>query len=298
MKNRKTESSPGSARQRAHAVAVGGPSDVTLGAGMPMALIAGPCVIESREGCFALARKLVAMARRLDIPYVFKASFDKANRSSVKSFRGPGIEEGLPILADIRNELGVTVVTDIHEPWQAAVAAKYVDILQIPAFLCRQTDLLLAAGETGCTVEVKKMQCMAPEDMEPVIAKIESTGNRKIVLAERGTSFGYRNLVADMRNLLVMREFGYPVVFDATHSVQRPGALGSGSGGDGKWAPALACAAVATGAVDAVFIETHLNPPAAMSDAANAIPFAAMSALWKKLSAIAAICRDGARKGG
>ena len=297
MKKRKSEADTGSTGRAARAVVAGGPSDIALGAGRPMALIAGPCVIESREGCFALARKLVALARRLEIPYVFKASFDKANRSSLKSYRGPGIEAGLQILSDIRNELGVTVVTDIHEPWQAAVAAKYVDILQIPAFLCRQTDLLIAAGETGCTVEVKKMQCMAPEDMEQVIAKIESTGNRKIVLAERGTSFGYRNLVADMRNLLVMREFGYPVVFDATHSVQRPGALGAGSGGDGKWAPALACAAVATGAVDAVFIETHVNPPEALSDAANAIPFAAMPALWKKLSGIAAICRDGARKG-
>ena len=270
---------------------------VKIGGENPLALIAGPCVIESREGCFALARKLVTMARRLDVPYIFKASFDKANRSSVKSFRGPGIDEGLQILADIRNELGVPVVTDIHEPWQAAVAAKYVDVLQIPAFLCRQTDLLLAAGETGCVVEVKKMQCLAAEDMEQVVAKIESTGNRRIVLAERGTSFGYRNLVADMRNLLIMRQFGYPVVFDATHSVQRPGALGAGSGGDGKWAPALACAAVATGAVDAVFIETHENPPQALSDAANAIAFAEMPALWKKLSGIAAICRPGGAEG-
>lgn len=281
---------------REKTVKVGGPSEVEMGAKRPLALIAGPCVIESREGCFALARKLVTMAKRQNIPYIFKASFDKANRSSIRSYRGPGIEEGLEILSEIRNTLGVTVVTDIHEPWQAAVAARYVDILQIPAFLCRQTDLLLAAGETGCTVEVKKMQCMAPEDMAQVIAKIESTGNKRIVLAERGTSFGYQNLVADMRNLLVMREFGYPVVFDATHSVQRPGANGTGSGGDSKWAPALARAAVATGAVDAVFIETHENPPKALSDAANAIAFSQLSGLWEQLTQIAKITREGSQK--
>ncbi|MGI5870181.1 MAG: 3-deoxy-8-phosphooctulonate synthase [Kiritimatiellia bacterium] len=296
-KQKATKTAESAARPaRPVTVKVGGPTDFAIGAKRPLALIAGPCVIESREGCFDLAKKLVALSRRLGIPYVFKASFDKANRSSVHSYRGPGIEEGLQILADIRNELGVPVVTDIHEPWQAAVAAKFVDVIQIPAFLCRQTDLLLAAGDTGCTVEVKKMQSMAPEDMEQVVGKIESTGNRKIILVERGTSFGYRNLVVDMRSLLVMREFGYPVVFDATHSVQRPGAMGASSGGDGRWAPRLACAAVATGAVDGVFIETHVDPPSALSDSANAIPLAAMSALWKKLAGIAAITRGGEKK--
>ena len=272
-------------------VSTGGPFSVSFGASKPLALMAGPCVIESREGCLALARKLVALAHKLEIPYVFKASFDKANRSSVMSYRGPGIEEGLDILSEVRNTFGVPIVTDIHEPWQAFEAAKFVDILQIPAFLCRQTDLLVAAGETGCVVNVKKMQCLAAEDMAQVVAKIESTGNKRIILTERGSSFGYRNLVADMRNLMILREFGYPVIFDATHSVQRPGALGTGSGGDGKWAPSLARAAVATGAADGVFIETHENPAQALSDAANAIPFSKMPTLWKELQGIAAISR-------
>lgn len=275
----------------------GGAFGVAFGAKKPPALMAGPCVIESRASCMKLAGKLVAMARELEIPYVFKASFDKANRSSVDAFRGPGIEEGLEILGEVRNTFGVPVVTDIHEPWQAYEAAKFVDILQIPAFLCRQTDLLVAAGETGCVVNVKKMQCLAAEDMEQVIRKIESTGNTKILLTERGASFGYRNLVADMRNLMIMREFGYPVIFDATHSVQRPGALGTGSGGDGKWAPALAQAAMATGATDGIFIETHENPAKALSDGANSIAFKNLAPLWKKLSAIAAIARTtGAAK--
>lgn len=272
-------------------ISTGGPFSVSFGKSKPLALMAGPCVIESREHSLELGRKLAAMASRYDVPFVFKASFDKANRSSVTSYRGPGIEAGLEILAEVRNTLGVPVVTDIHEPWQAYEAAKYVDILQIPAFLCRQTDLLIAAGETGCVVNVKKMQSMAAEDMEHVIAKIESTGNRKILLTERGASFGYRNLVADMRSLLVMRAFGYPVIFDATHSVQRPGALGGGSGGDGRWAPALARAAVATGAVDGIFIETHEVPEQALSDAANSIALAKLPALWKQLVAIAEVGR-------
>lgn len=272
-------------------VSTGGAFPVSFGGTKPLALMAGPCVIESRDGCLDIARRLADMAKKLDIPFVFKASFDKANRSSVESYRGPGIEAGLEILAEVRNTFCVPVVTDIHEPWQAYEVAKYVDILQIPAFLSRQTDLLVAAGETGCVVNVKKMQSMAAEDMEHVIGKIESTGNKKILLTDRGTSFGYRNLVADMRNLLIMREFGYPVIFDATHSVQRPGALGSGSGGDGKWAPALSRSAVATGAVDGVFIETHIDPSKALSDAANAIAFSKMPDLWKELVAINAIAR-------
>jgi len=238
-----------------------------------------------------MAGELAGMARKLKAPFVFKASFDKANRSSVNAYRGPGIKEGLEILGEVREMFGVPVLTDIHDPWQADVAAKFVDVLQIPAFLCRQTDLLLAAGDTGAVVNVKKMQCLAAEDMEQVVKKIESTGNKRIILTERGSSFGSRNLVADMRNLMVMREFGYPVVFDATHSVQRPGALGTGSGGDGKWAPALARAAVATGACDGVFIETHDVPEKALSDAANSIPLAGMPGLWKQLAAIAAISR-------
>ncbi|MBR1920558.1 MAG: 3-deoxy-8-phosphooctulonate synthase, partial [Kiritimatiellae bacterium] len=223
---------------------------VCLGDGS-LTFIAGPCVIESREMALDLARRLSALARRLKVGYVFKASFDKANRTSVDSFRGPGLERGLDILAEVRAKYGVSVLTDVHEPWQCAVAAQVCDVLQIPAFLARQTDLVVAAGETGAVVNVKKGQFMAPEDMAQVIRKIESTGNRRIVLCERGSSFGYHNLVADMRSLLVMRELGYPVVMDATHSVQRPGGLGTGSGGDGKYAPALARAAVATG-VDGV----------------------------------------------
>ena len=253
-----------------------------------LTFIAGPCVIESRKMAFDLAARLVAVANELSVNFVFKASFDKANRTSVDAFRGPGLEEGLDILADIRTTFEVPVLTDVHEPWQCARAAAACDVLQIPAFLARQTDLLLAAGETGAVINVKKGQFMAPEDMANVVKKIASTGNRQIVLCERGASFGYRNLVADMRSLPIMRDLGYPVVFDATHSVQRPGGLGTGSGGDGKYAPVLARAAVAAG-VDGIFMETHVNPKKALSDAANAIAFRDVKALWKKLLAIHAV---------
>ena len=247
-----------------------------------LTFIAGPCVIESREMTLDLAKRLSSLAKKLKAKFVFKASFDKANRTSVDSFRGPGIDKGLEVLAEVRSTYGIPVLTDIHEPWQAKPVAEVCDVLQIPAFLARQTDLVIAAGETGAVVNVKKGQFMAPEDMAQVIRKIESTGNRRIVLCERGASFGYRNLVADMRSLLIMRELGYPVVMDATHSVQRPGGLGTGSGGDGKYAPAIARAAVATG-VDGVFMETHLNPKVAKSDAANAIKFSELEKLWKVL---------------
>ena len=263
---------------------------VVFGGGA-LVFIAGPCVIESRKMAMDLARRLTALANKLNVGFVFKASFDKANRTSVDSFRGPGIDEGLDILSEIRAAYGVPVLTDVHEPWQCARAAQVCDVLQIPAFLARQTDLVVAAGETGAVVNVKKGQFMAPEDMAQVIRKIESTGNRRIVLCERGASFGYHNLVADMRSLLIMRELGYPVVMDATHSVQRPGGLGTGSGGDGKYAPALARAAVATG-VDGVFMETHLNPKVAKSDAANALRFADVPALWRKLIKIHEVVRS------
>ena len=255
-----------------------------------LVFIAGPCVIESREMAVDLAARLVKLANSLGVKYVFKASFDKANRTSVDSFRGPGIDKGLEILAEIRSKFGVPVLTDVHEPWQAKPVAEVCDILQVPAFLVRQTDLVVACGETGAVVNLKKGQFMAPEDMAQVIRKVESTGNRRIVLCERGASFGYRNLVADMRSLLIMRETGYPVVFDATHSVQRPGGLGTGSGGDGRFAPALARAAAATG-VDGVFMETHMNPKVALSDAANAIAFKDVAALWKQLVAIDAVVK-------
>lgn len=262
---------------------------VSFGGGN-LTFIAGPCVIESRKMALDLAKRLTALARRLKVNYIFKASFDKANRTSVDSYRGPGIDKGLEILEEIRRTCDVPVLTDIHEPWQAKPVAEVCDVLQIPAFLARQTDLVVAAGETGAVVNVKKGQFMAPEDMAQVIRKIESTGNRRIVLCERGSSFGYRNLVADMRSLPVMRGLGYPVVMDATHSVQRPGGLGTGSGGDGKYAPALARAAVATG-VDGVFMETHQNPKVAKSDAANAIRFAEIEKLWKVLIKINEIVR-------
>ena len=255
-----------------------------------LTFIAGPCVIESRAMALDLAKRLTALAKKLKVGFIFKASFDKANRTSVDSFRGPGIEEGLEILAEIRSTFDVPVLTDVHEPWQCGVAAQVCDVLQIPAFLARQTDLVVAAGLTGAVVNVKKGQFMAPEDMSNVVKKIESTGNRRIVLCERGASFGYRNLVADMRSLLIMRELGYPVVMDATHSVQRPGGLGTGSGGDGRFAPAIARAAVATG-VDGVFMETHLNPKVAKSDAANAIRFAEVERLWRQLLAIHDVVR-------
>ena len=255
-----------------------------------LTFIAGPCVIESRAMALDLAKRLSALAKKLAVKFIFKASFDKANRTSVDAFRGPGLAKGLEILAEVRQTFGVPVLTDVHEPWQCRPVAEVCDVLQIPAFLARQTDLVVAAGETGAVVNVKKGQFMAPEDMAPVIRKIESTGNRRIVLCERGASFGYRNLVADMLSLLIMRELGYPVVMDATHAVQRPGGLGTGSGGDGRYAPALARAAVATG-VDGVFMETHMDPRRAMSDAANAIRFSELEKLWKVLLKIHADVR-------
>ena len=264
--------------------------DVAFG-GKRLAFIAGPCVIESVAGTMDLAARLVKLADELDVPLVFKASFDKANRTSVDSYRGPGLSEGLEILREVRDRFDVPVLTDVHEPGQAEAVAEAVDILQIPAFLCRQTDLVVAAAETGKVVNVKKGQFLAPEDMANVIDKVKGTGNDKIILTERGASFGYHNLVADMRSLLVMREFGYPVVFDATHSVQRPGGAGKMSGGDGRWAPALARAAVATG-VDGVFMETHVNPAEALSDKANAIAFKDLKRLWKTLIAIHREVRD------
>ncbi len=255
-----------------------------------LTFMAGPCVIESHDGCMALAEALVDLFKRLGVSYIFKASFDKANRTSLSAYRGPGLEKGLETLKAVKDRFNVPIITDIHEVWQCEAAAEVCDVLQIPAFLCRQTDLVVAAARTGKVINIKKGQFLAPEDMINVVRKVESEGNNKIVLTERGASFGYRNLVADMRSLLIMRELGYPVVFDATHSVQRPGGLGTGSGGDGRWAPALARAAVATG-VDGLFIETHFNPPEALSDAANAIAFSALEDLVQRLVKINAIVK-------
>ncbi len=256
-----------------------------------LAFMAGPCVIESHDSCMELAKSLVELTTKLNVPYIFKASFDKANRTSMNAYRGPGIEAGLETLKEIKETFNVPIVTDIHEPDQCERVAEVADVLQIPAFLCRQTDLVVAAAQTGRVVAIKKGQFLAPEDMVNVIRKVEAQGNNKILLTERGASFGYHNLVADMRSLLIMRELGYPVIFDATHSVQRPGGLGAGSGGDGRWAPALARAAVATG-VDGIFIETHFNPPEALSDSANAIAFSALEELIIKLKKIHTITQD------
>ena len=235
-----------------------------------MILIAGPCVMESKELLFTVAEKLVPVSERLGMELFFKASFDKANRTSVRSFRGPGIEEGMAWMDSVKKEFGVRVVTDIHEPWQAEIAAKTCDMLQIPAFLCRQTDLLLAAGKTGRIINVKKAQFLAPWDMKNVVEKLESTGNHKIMLCERGTTFGYNRLIVDMTGIMEMKKFGYPVVFDATHSVQRPGGDGSSTGGNRAYVEPLAKAAVAAGA-DALFFEVHPDPDNAKSDGPNMV---------------------------
>jgi 2-dehydro-3-deoxyphosphooctonate aldolase (KDO 8-P synthase) len=237
-----------------------------------LTFIAGPCVIESRAMALDLAKRLTALASKLKVNYVFKASFDKANRTSVDSYRGPGIEEGLDILAEIRQKFDVPVITDIHEPWQCARAAEVCDILQIPAFLARQTDLVVAAGETGAVGNVKKGQVMAPEDMAGVVEKVRSTGNNNVMLCERGSSFGYHNLVVDMRGLTTMRAMGVPVVFDATHSVQLPGGLGNASGGRKEFVLPLARAAAAVG-IDALFTEVHPRPAEAWSDGPNSLDF-------------------------
>jgi 2-dehydro-3-deoxyphosphooctonate aldolase (KDO 8-P synthase) len=251
-----------------------------IGSGQPLVLIAGPCVIESEEH----VRFLAAEIRKIAGPFIFKASFDKANRSSVSSYRGPGPQEGLRILADLRRD-GYTVLTDIHETAQAEAAAEAADILQIPAFLCRQTDLLVAAGRTGRTVNIKKGQFVAPHDIHNAADKVASTGNNNILLTERGSSFGYNNLVVDMRGLQIMRDFGWPVIFDATHSVQIPGGLGNASGGQPQFIPVLARAAVAAG-VDGVFVEVHEEPERALSDGPNALRLDRLGALWEKLQAI------------
>jgi 2-dehydro-3-deoxyphosphooctonate aldolase (KDO 8-P synthase) len=251
-----------------------------FGRGLPLGLIAGPCVIESEEHVHFLAAEI----RKIVGAFVFKASFDKANRSSLTSYRGPGLKEGVRILAGLRRE-GYAVLTDIHEPAQAETVAEAADILQIPAFLCRQTDLLLAAGRTGRTINIKKGQFVSPHDIRNAAEKVTSTGNDKILLTERGSSFGYNNLVVDMRGLAIMREFGWPVIFDATHSVQIPGGLGHASGGESKFIPTLARAAVAAG-VDGVFLEVHQAPERALSDGPNALRLDLLGALWEKLQAI------------
>lgn len=253
---------------------------ILFGAGNPLALIAGPCIIESEEHAAFLAAEIGRIAG----PFVFKASFDKANRTSVSAYRGPGLKEGLRILAGIK-AAGHAILTDIHEPWQAGPAAEVADILQIPAFLCRQTDLLLEAGRTGRIVNLKKGQFLAPHDVRLAAEKVASTGNTRILLTERGTTFGYNNLVVDMRGLVVMRELGFPVVFDATHSVQLPGGAGTASGGQAQFIEPLARAAVAVG-VDALFVEVHEAPERALSDGPNALRLDLLAPLLDRLRRI------------
>jgi 2-dehydro-3-deoxyphosphooctonate aldolase (KDO 8-P synthase) len=240
--------------------------------------IAGPCVIESEERTLEMARRLAALAHRLALPLVFKASFDKANRSSLKSFRGPGLEEGLRVLRRVKEETRLPLLTDVHEPAQCAAAAEVCDVLQVPAFLCRQTDLLLAAGRTGRAVNVKKGQFLAPEDARWVVDKVASTGNHRVFLTERGVAFGYHNLVVDMRAFTVLHELGIPVVFDVTHSLQLPGGGDGTTGGDRRFAEPLARAAVAAGA-DGLFMEVHPDPARALSDAATQLPLERAEAL-------------------
>src|SRR6202166_2965105 len=262
-----------------------------LGAGNPLFLIAGPCVIESEAHACEMAEKIARIAADCGVPYIFKASYDKANRSSLKSFRGPGLAEGLRILGKIKKDFGVPVLTDIHESGQAAAAAEVCDVLQIPAFLSRQTDLLVAAAKTGRIINVKKAQFLSPWDMSNVAEKIASAGNEKIILTERGASFGYNNLVVDMRTFPVLAKFGYPVVYDVTHSIQLPGGQGHASGGQPEFIEPLARAGVATG-VDGIFLETHDNPSAALSDGPNALPLAQLPSLLKRLKQVAELVRS------
>jgi 2-dehydro-3-deoxyphosphooctonate aldolase (KDO 8-P synthase) len=264
--------------------------NLRIGSGHPLAVIAGPCVIESLELCRVVAREAQAVCRELGLSYIFKASFDKANRTSGGAFRGKGMDAGLETLAAIKSEFGVPALTDIHESWQAAPVAEVVDVLQIPAFLCRQTDLLLAAAATGRAVNVKKGQFLAPWDMKNVVAKLTGAGAADVLVTERGVSFGYNTLVSDMRALPILRQTGAPVIFDATHSVQQPGGQGTSSGGQREFVPVLARAAVAVG-VAGVFIETHQDPDHAPSDGPNMVPLRDFEALIAELQEFDALAK-------
>ena len=261
-----------------------------LGGENPLFLIAGPCVIESEAHARTMAERVAKIASDAGVPYIFKASYDKANRSSIKGFRGPGLQEGLRILGKIKSELKLPILTDIHDASQAGPAAEVADILQIPAFLARQTDLLITAAKTGRIVNIKKAQFLSPWDMGNVTEKVASTGNDKIILTERGASFGYNNLVVDMRAFPVLKKFGYPVVYDVTHSVQLPGGQGHASGGQPEFIEPLARAGVAAG-VDGIFLETHDNPVAALSDGANALPLEQLGPLLGRLKELSAMVR-------
>jgi 2-dehydro-3-deoxyphosphooctonate aldolase (KDO 8-P synthase) len=264
--------------------------DISIGGGRPFALIAGPCVIESEAHAGAMAAALQEIARRVGVPFIFKASYDKANRTSGRSFRGPGLSEGLRVLASIKARYGVPILTDIHEPSQAAPAAEVADVLQIPAFLSRQTDLILAAARTGRVVNIKKGQFLAPDDVRHAVAKVVDAGNTRVFVTERGTSFGYHNLVVDMRAFPMLREYGIPVVFDVTHSLQLPGGGDGVTAGQAQYIEPLASAGVAAG-VDGVFLEVHDDPKRAKSDAQNALRLDLLEPLLRRLLAIDAIVK-------
>ena len=259
--------------------------NVVIGGNSPLVLIAGPCVIESEKSAFKHAAALKDVTSRLGMPFIYKSSYDKANRTSANSFRGPGLVKGLRILKKIKDELGIPILSDVHCKEDIGPAAKVLDVIQIPAFLSRQTDLIIAAARTGKAVNIKKGQFMAPWDMRNPVKKAESAGNKKIILTERGVSFGYNNLVSDFRSLVIMREFGYPVVYDATHSVQMPGGLGDKSGGDSRFIPYLAACAVACG-IDGIFMEVHEDPARALSDGPNMIKLSELGNLLLKLKKI------------
>ena len=267
--------------------------DFVIGPGQPLVVMSGPCVIENEGHCFESAAALKDIFNKAGINFIFKTSFDKANRSSLKSFRGPGLSEGLRILRRVKEELNIPIIADIHTPEQAPLVAEVCDIIQIPAFLCRQTDLLVAAAKTGVAISVKKGQFMAPWDMSNVVEKIRLSGNNHIILVDRGTCFGYNNLISDMRAIPIMKSFGCPVCFDASHSVQLPGGLGDATGGQRKFIPTLAKASIAAGA-DCIFIETHNDPTNAKSDAASVYDFKALPKLLESLKRVHAAClNDG-----
>lgn len=264
--------------------------------GSKLFLIAGPCVIEGYDRTLMIGREIKKICERLGVQYIFKASYDKANRSSYNSFRGPGLEKGLETLASIKKELNVPVLSDVHDVSQLEAASKVLDMMQIPAFLCRQTDLVYGAAKTGVPVNVKKGQFMAPEDMQNVINKMEEAGNKNLAVTERGASFGYHNLVVDMRSFPIMRQMGYPVIYDATHSVQLPGGMGTSTGGQREFIPYLARAAAASG-VDGFFMEVHDNPPEGLSDSSNMLYLSALEDVLKDLIAINEIVRKDKERG-
>jgi 2-dehydro-3-deoxyphosphooctonate aldolase (KDO 8-P synthase) len=265
--------------------------DFSIGPNLPLAVICGPCIIESEDHTLFCAENLKEIFSDLPLSFIFKASYDKANRSSIHSFRGPGLEKGLAILETVKNELGLPVLTDVHSPEEARAAGEVCDMIQIPAFLCRQTDLLAAAAKTPAAVNVKKGQFLAPWDVKNVVEKLDSCGCQRILLTERGSSFGYNNLVSDMRSIPIMQEFGYPVCFDASHSVQLPGGNGTSSGGQREFIPTLAKAAIAAGC-NALFLEAHPDPASAKSDASSVFPFDALKPLLAQLARIYEACLD------